>query len=419
MEASDSPEKVLRTAREAVQRSDIPEQDKTAILSAADNSDKAARTLRSYIRQLKVLSEEADKPLVDHTAAEMKTHIDNLGERREWSNSTFKNYECATLMLVGHLGLDKSEIEVTTQKPGSRSIDVRNVITQEDFHDIREAASRIQNKALIDLLGYTGQRVRVAQLLKLTHVDLENGVWYMPDGEGLKGADEPMNKRPLLGAEKTMGQLIEQHPTGEPDDHVFTTMTLNGTEPGEMVQTWSLSKAIHKCGDAAGVDKPTNPHAFRHHFVTVAKQRYNMENSVIKKLLGHSPDSNIMESTYAHISDDKVIEQAQEAMGLDDDKKDDTQAPPVCPACQRPLRPSLRKCPTPGCGERFGEGGSAPDVTVPEGPEEELAQFLEEHGEQGAKVMVDMVVDSVFGSGEGGKGDSVEHESFSMDEYTE
>jgi len=386
MSASDSPEKVLATSKEAVEDADIAEEDKVVILAAAADTDASDSTLRSYIRQCKVLAETADKPLTEHTAADIDSHIDALGTQREWSRSTFKNYQCAALMLGEHLCLETDDISRTKQQSGSQAIDQHTVLTQADFHDIREAATRIRDKALIDFLGYTGQRVRVAQLLRIKDVDLKAGVWHMPDGSGLKGADESMSKRPLLAAEQSMSQLLTQHPTGDRDDHIFTTMSMNGTKPGNMIQQKSMRRAINKCADEAGVtDKPTNPHAFRHHFVTVAKQRYEMEDSVIKRILGHSPDSTVMETTYAHVEDDKIIQQAREAMGLPDNEDTDDLAPPVCEACQRPLRPTAEQCPDPSCGEWVTE----PATT----PEDELRQMVKKRQELDEKI--DKLADSL------------------------
>ena len=110
-----------------------------------------------------------------------------------------------------------------------------------------------------------------------------------------------------------------------------------------------------------------------------------MEDSVIKRILGHSPDSTVMETTYAHVEDDKIIQQAREAMGLPDNEDTDDLAPPVCEACQRPLRPTAEQCPDPSCGEWVTE----PATT----PEDELRQMVKKRQELDEKI--DKLADSL------------------------
>jgi len=370
MTATDSPEERKRRAFDRIDGSDIPQADKDAIRSAAKAADKSPTTLESYIGKLVILAEETgETPFCELSASEMKDHIETLGESRDWSTSTYKIYESAALMLAEYLGKKKADIPVTKTED-NRAIDARTVLTQEEFHDIRESADYMRDKSLIDFLGFTGQRVRVAQALRIKDIDLdkgETGVGDMPPAEGLKNADQVGNERPLLGCLKTMGQWLEHHPTGEPDDPLFTPRRVQGkSKPGEQLSMKSMRQAIYTAAENAGVtDKPTNPHAFRHFFVTVAKKRYDIDDSTIKHMLGHSEESNVMSTTYRHLDDDHHVTQAEESMGLAGDDDTEVPAPPVCHACQRPLRPSVTTCPSPGCGERFDSDTEEYDTPTP------------------------------------------------------
>ena len=67
--------------------------------------------------------------------------------------------------------------------------------------------------------------------------------------------------------------------------------------------------------------KPTNAHALRHNFVTIALRR-GMDESSIKHQIGHKPGSDVMNTTYAHLKDSDHIREAREAFDLevDDDE---------------------------------------------------------------------------------------------------
>lgn len=368
MANGDLPSDRLERAIERLYQSDVPEEDYESILDLVDGLD-ATTTQATYCNALRVLAESCDG-LCEQTPEELNQLLKDVGDERGWSDSTRPVYESAVRKFIGQDGQEDSDIDSTS--PDRSSVDERTVLTVDEFHAIREACIQTRDKALVDFLGYTGQRLSVAQQLTVGDVELEDGQWHFPKGEGFKGAEKTMRKRPLLGALKSVGEWIEQHPTGEPNDALFTAINGRQGTPGDTMNTDSFRGALKRAADRAGVDKPANPHAFRHHFVTVAKKQYGMDNETIKKLIGHSPKSNVMQTTYAHLSDDDHIAAAEEAFGLREDEEEDYTAPPVCPACHRPLRPDTESCPSPGCKNRWDAGS----VPMSEGSQELAANLL-------------------------------------------
>lgn len=55
-----------------------------------------------------------------------------------------------------------------------------------------------------------------------------------------------------------------------------------------------------------------------------------MDDSAVKHLIEHCERSNIMETTYRHLSDDDHIKAAEEALGLRDEEEDATTLTPRC-----------------------------------------------------------------------------------------
>jgi hypothetical protein len=90
-----------------------------------------------------------------------------------------------------------------------------------------------------------------------------------------------------------------------------------------------------------------NPHAIRHNFVTKAKREYQLDDMHIKRLIGHRDGSNVMETTYAHLSDEDVIKAAEEGAGLRQPEEESSLTPDVC-HCGEPLAPDAKACPR--CG---------------------------------------------------------------------
>jgi len=132
--------------------------------------------------------------------------------------------------------------------------------------------------------------------------EFEDGVLYLnEEAEGLKGAK---GKRPFLGAEAYVRRWMGYHPTGEPGDYLITPKATGGGEPGGMITQDTIRYHLRKIADNAEVDKDVHPHIFRHYFTTIAKRDYDMDDAYVKHLRGDSPGSNVMETTYRHLSDD-------------------------------------------------------------------------------------------------------------------
>jgi integrase len=85
---------------------------------------------------------------------------------------------------------------------------------------------------------------------------------------------------------------------------------MGGGESGGMLTQDTIRYHLEKAADKAGVEKTVHPHIFRHYFKTIAKRDYDLDDAYIKHLRGDSPGSNVMETTYRHLSDGDAFEHA-------------------------------------------------------------------------------------------------------------
>jgi len=211
-------------------------------------------------------------------------------------------------------------------------------------------------------LLYTGQRSTAIRSLRIKDVDLDDGVYYLNGNvDGLKGADRNGRKRPLLGAVGSIREWLRYHPDPDnPDAYLITTKPrYSDVDPESMVSRNTIRRATTKLGEKAGIDKPTNPHTIRHNFVTIAKREYGMDDNTVKHLIGHAPDSNVMETTYAHLTDEDFIQAAEEAAGIREPEESGSLSPDIC-HCGEPLPDTAKACPR--CGTVY-----APDAQAAQG----------------------------------------------------
>jgi integrase len=403
-----APDERLEQELDRLEVADIPETDREAIRTTIDDlneynqpRNRPSKTTKSeYCKNLRLLSKDADAPLSEMGPPGLNAAMNALSDDKGWSDSTVAQYQSALKALGAYLGHDREDIDIDSTPRSGGQVDPRTVMTPDQFHAIRENADNMRDRAIIDLLGYTGQRVRAIQTLRIGDVDTDEGIWYMPDADGLKGAEKVGKRRPLLGAVNSVSEWIQMHPTGGPDDTLITALPHgpNGDVGGE-ISRQTIARRIRQAADRAGIDTdetPVNPHAFRHFFVTVAKEQYDLDDGVVKFLIGHADGSNVMATTYRHLSDEFYVDKAEQAFGLSDGDDERGLAPPVCPTCGTPLRPDAESCPTPTCNEVFApsQGGEAgTDASTSDNPiAAAILQAAEEHGEEKAG---DLLADAV------------------------
>lgn len=321
----------------------------------------SGHSLRSYCNTLRMTAQRADFELTEATAEDLNGFMDDLISGAHpavkddgLSPRTVNSYQGVLRKFYDYhsdMGVEKDDIEIVSVD--RTPVDERDMFTRAEIDDMRQAIDHNRDRALFELLLNTGQRLTAIQTLRIQDVDLqERAIYLNPEADGLKGADRAGNKRPMLGAYRACYDWMRDHPaSGDPDAYFIThkpSWSRGGA--GEMLTAQQIGRILKGIGNRAGVDKPVNPHAFRHNFVTIAKRDYDLDDSVVKRLTGHADGSKVMETTYAHLSMDDVAEKAEIGAGLRE--PDESRLTPVaCPTCGEPLAEDAKACE--GCGTVF------------------------------------------------------------------
>lgn len=293
--------------------------------------------------------------LTDATADDVNGILQTLmdGGSKPW---TVHGYSTAFKKFYGFHDFGPDPDEITSiDTPRGSSFDPKDMLTREEIHQLLDAADNPRDRAVFALLIYTGMRNNALRTLRVGDVNPHEGVWKandeMPDG--LKGLDKYGNRRPLLGAVGPLREWLRYHTKGgdpNPDHYLITGLPKYGkADPTSPVDGSTIRRVMDRLVDAAdnpAIDrKPTNPHMMRHNFVTVCKRDYGLPDETVKFLIGHSPTSNVMETTYAHLSDDDHIQRAEEAAGIRDpeEAEESPLTPDVC-ICGEPLPKAAKAC---------------------------------------------------------------------------
>lgn len=255
------------------------------------------------------------------------------------------------------INLDPDEIMLVDRE--DTKVDERDMFEPAEIEVMRDVCENKRDRAILDTLIYTGQRINVLRELQVKDVqphEGNSGMLYIPDVEGMKGAK---GKRPLLGAQKAVEDYKQSHPTGEPTDafftHTYSWSQRDDIEKGGHLSQRSISQITKRLADRADVEKPANPHQFRHYFVTMAISKHGMSMDTVRHLIGHAPGSRELEQTYQHLVDDDYIANAELDMGIKDEREESL-TPATCFTCNEPLQPSMTFCPN--CGRQYAPDGN-------------------------------------------------------------
>lgn len=355
-------------------RGDVSEEDAAAIRDLLDALDpevpgtvfrangngretKEPKTLSNYTGRLRLAATETDGPLLDQTTesinqlmAEMASGDANVAPDDGYSKGSVGQYQSALKAFYRyHDDHDVDSEEIPVFAPEKSPVDERDMFTVDEVQAMRDAIDSPRERCLFELLAFTGQRIRAIQTLRIKDINLDDGVLYLnEEAEGLKGAS---GKRPLLGAEAYVRRWLDYHPTGEPKDYLITPKATGGGEPGGMITQDTIRYHLRKIADKAEVDKDVHPHIFRHYFTTIAKRDYDLDDAYIKHLRGDAPGSNVMETTYRHLSDDDAIDHADAKFRGEEPKSESPLSPETCPTCGEILEPNAKACSS--CGDVF------------------------------------------------------------------
>lgn len=270
------------------------------------------------------------------------------------SKGTIRQYQNALRIFYRYhddLGVDHTDI--VTFDANDTAIDPRDMLSPEEIERIRQAPDHPRDKAVAYLLLYTGIRNTALRSLRVKDVDVEEGVFYFnTDADGLKKVHRPTEPRPLLGAESAVRQWLEYHPySDDPDAYLIVGKPKYQTvDPHTRVTHRTIQRIMDSVKEEAEIDKPLHPHACRHNFVSICIREYDMEPSTVKFLIGHGPDSSVMESTYQHLSGEDYLNKAQRKAGVPgaEEQEESSLTPDHCGACGEPLGPNAKACPA--CG---------------------------------------------------------------------
>jgi site-specific recombinase XerC len=106
----------------------------------------------------------------------------------------------------------------------------------------------------------------------------------------------------------------------------------------------ALNEILKRIARRAGVEKRIYPHIMRHSGIT-QKVKENFNTELLKRMVGHSKNSNMIANTYSHLAGEDVEEELKRKYGLDGAEEVAPQLNRiVCPRCGKVWSPGQKYC---------------------------------------------------------------------------
>ncbi|MFW6172371.1 MAG: tyrosine-type recombinase/integrase [Elusimicrobiota bacterium] len=333
---------------------------------------------QAALSRMKIIAQTADFELDEATKENLKDLVEKI-QKRDISETTVVDYQKVLKRFYkwnnGGEHPDKVKWMNTTYKNKNHTLP-EVVLTEDDVKKLMSNTKTARDKALISLLWETG--ARIGELIDLTIRDLqdyEHGYQIVMDGK-------TGNRRlPLISSVPHLRNWLNNHPN--PSNGKPLWSKIRGKNAGERVGYRYILKMLKETKERAGVDKPVNPHHFRHSRATYLANKFT--EAQLCEWFGWVQGSDVP-AKYVHMSGRDIDASYERLHGIKDEKKPDKSemAPVECPRCQESNDPDAKFC------QRCGQVLDLEVVTEMEEDKEEATEKFFELSKDQPELMDDM-----------------------------
>lgn len=348
----------------AVEDGTIHERDRDAIVAFANHRELhdgvKNSTLKKDYEHLRVAASVTDNALVDVSGIDgvnvlLRAIKARRGEDNPLSPSSMHKYRCCLRNFFKHLGrdfwedIDGSQPKNTTKA----SVDPGDMLDMDEIAELRKATTNVRDATLIDVLADTAARISLLCTLRVGDVTLDTDrPHFTPNSvaEGLKNV--PNKPYPLIDSQASLRTYLNNyHPRSDERDaplfhkHMAYYKPDEGDDGALGYQTvYSMLKGAKK---RSGIEKPVNPHNFRHSAITRMRGE-GFTRDEVRHRTGWGMDTQMWER-YEHLTANERNDQIFARAGLIDEEETPTPERFPCGNCREILSPSHTFCPN--CGE--------------------------------------------------------------------
>lgn len=251
-------------------------------------------TIRGYILELRLFSDQVKKKAQDVTAADIRVYLGSLQGRKM---STVGRKLSVLKSFFGWLTSEELIQRDPTAKLKAPKTEKRKpkALTGEEFELLRETCATDRQRAFLEVMYATGCRLSEIHQLNKKDIDYQN----MSNSVIGKGNKE----REVYHSWKSLFHLKKYLMTRTDDcEALFVTER----KPYRRLTKRGIQREINGIAKRAGLEKTVSPHVLRHTFATMTLNN-GADITAVQELLGHSSPETTLR--YARISEERKREQ--------------------------------------------------------------------------------------------------------------
>ena len=218
------------------------------------------------------------------------------------------------------------------------------LITEEDVEKILKACAHPRDRAFISLLWETGARISEIGTAQIKALSFNDG-----EGQLVVQGKTGWRKVLLISSVPYLKEWLKYHTHADDKNAPIFTL-IYGTKNGLPITYAAIVKTLRVVMKAAGVNKPTNPHLWRHSRATYLAN--HLTEAQLCGVLGWVVGSKEAR-TYVHLSGKETNESIRRLYGREtktETKKESVLTPRKCEICgeaNEPAREICQKCNNP------------------------------------------------------------------------
>jgi len=302
----------------------------------------APATLLKNTQRLKIVAQEAEKPFDEMDKSDVKGLIVWV-HNQDYTEETVDTYKTVIKAFWSWLkdaGRDETPEEVKwiqlSNGNGNGDTLPKDLLTKENIENQVDAAKNPRDKAFIYLLYESG--ARIGELIDLTVGDIEDrkhGKKITIDGK--TGA----RRLPLVESVPHLNNWLNKHPNPEKDAPLWCKIQ-QGSADDQLGYRYIREKILKKNMDRADIEKPSNPHHYRHSRASFLANE--MTEAQLCEWFGWVQGSDVP-SKYVHLSGRDIDNAYDQMHGLyEPDEEEQTPDVVECPRCQELNEPNAAFC---------------------------------------------------------------------------
>lgn len=374
MPTADYQQKV-ESALEAIEQSDSVHQDNATLVKEYRRDKQlngmSEATQQRNIAYLKKMAEHVgDTRFEDMDKGDVK-EIVSWVHGRDLADATIDTYKKAIRSFWTWLndGDEPGEIDEIawielSNSNGSQKLP-QDLLTKDEIEAQVEAAKNPRDKALIKFLYETG--ARIGEIIDLTVGDIEDrdhGKKVVIDGK------TGSRRLPLVESVPYLNNWLNAHPNPEKESPLWCKIQ-QGSPDDKLGYQYVREKILKKNMERADIDKPSNPHHYRHSRATELAQE--MTEQELCKWFGWVQGSDVPQR-YVNLSGRDIDDTYDEMHGIKEPEEDDTTPDVIkCPRCQELNEPDAGFCMR--CGFALDEEAKVEQEQVEETTQESIPEI--------------------------------------------